>query len=248
MRTQQVLNKGLPLPLYHQLKSIILKQIEVGELKPNDRLPAEQEMAERYAVSKATVRQALNELAVAGFLRREQGRGTFVAEPRVEQGPRELTSFTQEMRKRGLRSHSRVLHQDVLKAEATLAEKLNLKPESGVFQLKRLRLADDEPMGIQTAHIPLELVPQLPEENFERASLYAVLQHQYGLVPTHARETHFAVLLGREEAQLLGVAEGSPALAAERVTFLGSGQPLEWVYSVMRGDRYQIVLDLVKKT
>ena len=103
------LSKDLPIPLYHQLKTLLLEQIRTGEMKPNDRLPAEDELAATHRVSKATVRQALNELAVAGVLRREQGRGTFVAEPKLAQGPREMTSFTDDMRSRGFHPASKVL-------------------------------------------------------------------------------------------------------------------------------------------
>jgi len=244
MRTE-TLDKQLPIPLYHQLKAIVLGQIEAGELKPNDRLPAEEEMATQYGVSKATVRQALQELALAGLVRREQGRGTFVTEPRLDHGPRELNSFTQEMGKHGLRPNSRVLAQEEVAADASVAEKLQLAPGDRVFRLRRLRLADGEPMGLQTAYIAQDLAPNLAAENFERDSLYEVFE-KYGLVPSRARETHFAVLLGPEDAELLGAAEGSPGMAAERVTFLSSGRPLELVHSVMRGDRYKIILDLTR--
>lgn len=240
------LSKDLPIPLYHQLKTLLLEQIRAGEMKPNDRLPAEDELAATHGVSKATVRQALNELAVAGVLRREQGRGTFVAEPKLAQGPREMTSFTDEMRSRGLHPTSKVLKQDVIKAEADIAEKLGVAEGSQVMRLKRLRLADGEPMGIQTAYLSLALAPQLAQEDFTGASLYAVLERKYGLWPARAQETYVAVLLDRAEAKLLKVAAASPALSAERVSYLTSGQALEVTYSIMRGDRYQIVLDLTR--
>ncbi|HZS05483.1 MAG TPA: GntR family transcriptional regulator [Blastocatellia bacterium] len=240
------LSKDLPIPLYHQLKTLLLGKIQAGEMKPNDRLPAEDELAATHGVSKATVRQALNELASAGVVRREQGRGTFVAEPRMAQGPRELTSFSAEMRRRGQAPTSRVLKQDVVKAEADVAAKLQIAEGSLVVRLKRLRLADGEPLGIQTAYLPLELAPRLAKEDFTSASLYEVLERKYGLLPARAQETHYAVLLERDEARLLKVTAGSPALSAERVTFLAGGRPLELTYSIMRGDRYKIVLDLTK--
>jgi GntR family transcriptional regulator len=239
------LNKDLPIPLYHQLKTILLERIKVGALKPNDRLPAEDELAAQYGVSKATVRQALNELSVARVLRREQGRGTFVAEPKLAQGPRELTSFSSEMRKRGLSPSSKVLKLDVVKAEGDVAEKLQIAEGSQVVRLKRLRLADGEPMGIQTAHIPLELAPRLAEEDFSVASLYEMLERKYGIRPARAQETYFAVTVEPSEARLLKVRANSPGLAAERVAYLASKRPFELVYSVMRGDRYKIVLDLM---
>ena len=240
-----VLSKALPVLLYHQLKTILLEKIRAGEMKPNDRLPAEDELAAQYGVSKATVRQALNELAVAGALRREQGRGTFIAEPKLTQGPRALTSFSEEMRKRGLSTTSKTLKQDVVKAEADVAEKLQIAEGSKVVRIKRLRLADGQPMGIQTAYLPLELAPRLIEEDFGAASLYETLERKYGLRPARAEETHFAVLVEPSEARLLKVAANSPGLAAERVAYLASGRPLELTYSIARGDRYKIVLELV---
>lgn len=241
-----VLSKHLPVPLYHQLKTILLERVKSGELKANDKLPSEDEIAEQYGISKATVRQAIGELAVEGLIRREQGRGTYVAEQKIEQGPRALTGFTEEMSKRGLRSSSKVLKQRVIKARVDVANKLRMNEGEQVFELTRLRLADGEPLGLQTAFIPLALAPGVNEEDFDSASLYEVLETKYGLVPSRAEETHTAVLLERREARLLKAELGGPALAAERVTYLGDGRPFEFVHSVMRGDRYKIILDLSK--
>ena len=244
--TKPVLSKNLPVPLYYQLKTILLDRVKSGDLKANDRLPSEDEIAAQYAISKATVRQAIGELVVAGVLRREQGRGTYVAEQKIEHGPKELTGFTEEMRKRGLRSSSRVLKQRVIKADAEVAEKLGLSEGDEVFELTRLRFADGDPMGLQTAFIPLTLAPGLADENFESASLYEILETRYGVAPARAQETHSAVLIEGREAKLLKAAVGSPGLAAERVTYLADGRPFELVHSVMRGDRYKIMLDLSK--
>jgi len=237
--------KDAPVPLYHQLKEVILYRMRSGEWRPNARLPAEDELAQQYLVSKATVRQALSELAQKGYVRRVQGRGTFVTEPKVQHGPRELTSFTQETHKRGARPSSRVLIQDVVAADGAIAAALRLIEGSRVFRLKRLRYADGEPMGLQTAYLPLDLVPDIVGEDFAAVSLYELLGRKYGLAPARAEETHFVVALGGDDAALLGAAQGSPGLAAERVTFLASQRPLELVRSVMRGDRYKIVLQLV---
>jgi len=238
------LSKDAPAPLYHQLKEVILHRIRSGGWRPNDRLPAEDELAQQYSVSKATVRQALSEVAQKGYVRRVQGLGTFVTEPKVQQGPRELTSFTQEMHKRGARPSSRVLIQDVVEADGAIAAALRLIEGSRLFRLKRLRYADGEPMGLQTAYLPLELVPGIIEENFAEVSLYELLGRKYGLTPARAEETHFAVALAGDDAAPLEAAEGSPGLAAERVTFLASERPFELVRAVMRGDRYKIVLQL----
>lgn len=243
----ETLDKAGPVPLYHQLKALLQRHIDEGGWKPNDRLPTETELSARYNVSKITVRQALTELVQMGYVRREQGRGTFVAEPKLEQGPRELTSFSEEMRRHGLKAASKVLERKVVPANEDLVENLQVEPGASVFVLKRLRLADAEPMGVQTAHIPLDLAPGLEREKFSNVSLYEVLQSQYGLYATAARETHYATGVDAENAAILRVPVNSPALSAERVTFLASGRPLEYVTSVMRGDRYRIVLDLVRQ-
>ncbi|HWB95606.1 MAG TPA: GntR family transcriptional regulator [Bryobacteraceae bacterium] len=239
-----LLNKDLPMPLYHQLKCILMESIDSGQWQAGQQLPNESKLAENFGVSKITVRQALQELADLGYVRREQGRGTFVSKPKLGQGPRELSSFTEEMRRHQLAPASLVLEQSEIRAEGRVAEALELAAGAPVLQLKRLRLADGEPMGVQTAYIALELAAGLQNEHFEGVSLYDLLRTRYGLHPARARETHLAVVAEPATAALLGIAPGSAVFEAERVTFLADGRPFELVKSIMRGDRYSIVLDL----
>ena len=235
---------GAQLPLYHQLKTAILREIQAGRWKPGDRLPTEDALIARFHVSKITVRQALRELAQMGYIRRAQGRGTFVLHPPLEEGPRELTSFTGEMRGRGRIATSRVIAQAIVGAPADIASRLDIAAGAPVFRLQRRRLADDEPMGLQTAYIPLALVPDIDRLSFTEASLYEVLASTYSLRPASAREAHMAVPVPEDAALLLQVPAGSPALSAERLTLMADGSPLEFVHSIMRGDRYKVVLDL----
>jgi GntR family transcriptional regulator len=242
----EFLKRDLPVPLYHQVKTTLLREIEAGRWAPGDQLPTENALIERFGVSKITIRQALRDLAQMGYIRRQQGRGTFVQRPPLEEGPRELTSFTGEMRGHGIAASSQVLHKGVIPAPSDVAAALQLEEDAPVFRLRRLRLADHEPMGLQTAYIAMALVPGIDRLSFENASLYELLARHYGLEPAGARETHRAVLITREDANLLRVPPGSPGLAAQRLTRLPDGRPLEYVQSVMRGDRYQIVLELTR--
>jgi GntR family transcriptional regulator len=238
--------RDIPVPLYHQVKTVILREMEAGRWAPGDQLPTEDDLIHRFHVSKITVRKALAELAQMGYVRREQGRGTFAQRPPLAEGPRELTSFSGEMRGHGLTASSHVLQHGTLAAQVDVADCLQIPEGSPVFRLRRLRLADAEPMGLQTAYISMQLVPGIDRVAFERASLYDILAAHYSLHAAAARETHRAVLVDREEAGLLRVPAGSPALAAERLTHLADGRPLEYVQSIMRGDRYRIVLDLTR--
>jgi len=235
---------GAQLPLYHQLKTALLREIQGGRWKPGDRLPTEDALIARFHVSKITVRQALRELAQMGYIRRAQGRGTFVLHPPLEEGPRELTSFTDEMRGHRRVASARVIVQDVVAAPADIASRLDVAAGAPVFRLQRLRFADGEPMGVQTAYIPAALVPGIERLSFVDASLYEVLASRYSLRPAAAREAHMAVPVPDEAALLLQVPAGSPVLSAERLTTGADGRPLEYVHSIMRGDRYKVVLDL----
>lgn len=240
------LDRALPTPLYHQLKAVLWDKILSGEWAANDRLPSEEQLETEFSVSKATVRQALYLLSSGGYVRREQGRGTFVARPQIELGPRKLTSFDEEMRTHGMRPESRVLSREIVRASGEIAGKLHLEEGEAVLCLRRLRLADGQPMGIQTAYVAAGLAAPLLNYDFESGSLYELLERKCRLVPEYAHETHYASILDAEQCNMLGVPGGSPALAAERLTFLGDGRPLELVFSVMRGDRYRVSLDLVR--
>jgi len=239
-------DRGAPTPLYHQVKTLLLRDIENGRFRAGEQLPTEDALSLQFQVSKITIRQALRELSSLGYVRREQGRGTFVQRPPVEQGPRELTSFSDEMRRHGMIASSRVLDRGAIAASAELAAELGLDPGDDVFRLRRLRLADREPMGVQTTFLALSLVPGIEAEPFGTTSLYEILRTRYRLHPIRARETHRAVAIGGDIAALLGVPAGSPGMAAERVAYLADGRPLEYVESIMRGDRYKVVLELSK--
>jgi len=239
------LDKDLPVPLYHQLTGILKAEIESGKWRAGEQLPTETNLAELFGISKITVRQGLQELAELGYIRREQGRGTFVAPRKFDEGPRGLTSFTEEMKRHDLVATARVLAQSVGEADARVAQALQLPVKSPVFVLKRLRLASGEAMTLQTAHLPAAFVPGLKVDH--DASLYEILQQRFHLYPARARETYFAAAADKSAAGLLGIAAGSPVFTVERVTFLPNERPFEFVQSIVRGDRYSIVLDLVKQ-
>jgi GntR family transcriptional regulator len=234
------------MPLYHQLKASLMRDIDAGRWRPGEQLPTEDALMERFQVSKITVRQALRDLQQQGYIRREQGRGTFVQGPPLEEGPRELKSFTAEMQGHGLTATSRVLEQGLIEAPADIASCLAIPDGDPVFRLRRLRFAEGEPMGLQTAYVPAQLAPGIERLSFSDASLYEILAARFALYPASARETHKAIAVPEDAAPLLRVPAGSPALAAERLTALSDGRPLECVHSIMRGDRYKVVLDLAR--
>jgi GntR family transcriptional regulator len=177
------------------------------------------------------------------LLVREPGRGTFVREPAVTAGARGLTSFTEEMRGLGLRAGGRVLDIGIEPCSAEAAAQLQLVPGTPVVTIKRLRLGNDAPVGLQTARLPAARVPGLEHADLQDRSLYEYLRERYGIHPTEAEETFWVGPAGRSDARLLNVSATSCCFRVTRVTHDENG-PIEFVTSVMRGDRYRIHLGL----
>jgi len=228
------LDKNSHEPLYRQLAKLLVSQIQGGDYQTGNRLPSERELSEVHKVSRITARQAIDLLFEDGLIFREQGRGTFVAEPRMRhlQG---LTSFTEDMQARGFTPHSRVLTQEVLEADEELQSTLRLSAGKRVLHLVRLRLADDHPIAIQASYISLALCSGLEAENFQDQSLFALLRSKYYLYPTWTEVDVQAVPASKEEAQLLEVRPNDPLLVIRGKTFTDSFEPIETVRTTYIG-------------
>jgi GntR family transcriptional regulator len=238
-RARAGVDRGRPEPLYHQLETELRERILSGEWPPGTQIPTEQELGQRYGVSRITVRQAVRNLVDSGYLERGQGRGTFVREPVLVAGERGLRSFSEEMRALALQPGARVLDARKAPADGVVAEHLGLEVGAPVHRLRRLRTGDGRPIGLQTAHLPVARFPGLDERIAGGGSLYEVLASTYGVELDHARETFAVERLPADVAELLDVAAGEPAFHVERVAYDAEG-PFEYTVSLMRGDRYRI--------
>ncbi|MCP9957368.1 GntR family transcriptional regulator [Streptomyces sudanensis] len=228
-------------PKYYRLKHHLLEM--TGTLPPGTPVPPERALAAEFGTSRTTVRQALQELVAEGRLERVQGKGTFVAKPKVSQVLR-LTSYTEDMRAQGLEPASRLLDIGYVTADDALAELLDTEPGGRVLRVERLRLAGGEPMAIETTHLSAERFPALRRSLGRYASLYAALAEVYGVRPAEAEETIETSLATPREAGLLGTDVGLPMLMLSRHSIDEHGAPVEWVRSVYRGDRYKFVARL----
>lgn len=236
-----------PAPLYYQIKTRLLEAIDNGQLKPGDRVPSERELTESFSVSRMTARQALKELEAQGFLYRVQGKGTFVATPKLEQPLAALTSFTDDMRRRGMEPGAEVLSTEEGPAGRRLAELLGVGETATVFRMERLRLADGEPMALEIAHVLADRCPGLTAVDVRNHSLYQILRERYAIRLVRAEQSLEAVAAGPYEAEILQVREGAPLLMLERVARDESDRPVEFVRSLYRGDRYRFMTELLKR-
>jgi len=218
----------------------ILEDLIAG-LRPGDPLPSERELAERYDVARMTVRGELNRLAGQGLVERVQGRGTFVAEGRVAQAAT-LSSFTEDMRARGHRAGARMLSRDVIEAGDALATRLAVPPATPVVRVRRLRTADDEPMAVEEAFLPVARFPGLHEAELEDGSLFELLEERWGARLTAAEQRVFSVEIVGEDANLLHVAPGRAGLLFRTILLGDDELPLGYAWSLFRGDRYEILL------
>jgi GntR family transcriptional regulator len=239
-----MIDKNYPLPMYFQLKELMREKIASGEWKPGDMVPSERELSEQYQISRMTARQALGELATEGLLRREQGRGTFVAEPKIEHGLTRLTGFTEDMKARGLQPGARVVRLELIRPPLLAMRALQITPEETIVLLERLRLAGGEPIALETSHLHFNGVGDLLNEDFENNSLYQILSEKYQITPARAEQKIGADLCSKREQELLKISEGAPVLRNKRITFDQWGRPFEYTESAYRADRYVFQAEL----
>lgn len=228
-------------PKYYLVKERIAELVDdlAATSGPGAALPTERELAERFATSRTTVRQALTELVVQGRLERTQGRGTFVAEPKLVQ-LRQLTSFSEDLGHQGRRATNQVLDIRREKADAATASYLAVEVGTTVHRVERLRGEDDDPIAHEIAFLTPAL-PRLADRLATYGSLYATLRQAYGVELARVEDTVETALAGPEEARLLGVDVGLPMLLVHRTAWDSADTVVEWTRSMFRGDRFRFV-------
>ncbi len=226
---------------YPEVREELLDRID--GLPAGEQLPSERVLAAELGVSRMTLRRAVDDLIVAGLVRRRAGAGVFTLGPKLDTSLA-ATSFTEDMVSRGLRPGARILGFERRPAGARVARRLEVSPSTEVVHISRLRLADDEPMSIEELYTPEALVPGLAAEDLENASYYALLRTRYGVIVTGGVQTIEPTVTDEEESRELEVPQHTPALLFERTTRGLDGAVVEFVRSVYRGDRYQIRTEL----
>ncbi|GGP62696.1 GntR family transcriptional regulator [Saccharothrix coeruleofusca] len=233
-----------PKPKHVQLRDI-LRRLAEQELPPGSPIPSERDLAERYRVSRITVRAAVGQLVAEGLLTRAKGRGTFTARRRMDV-QLYLESFTDDMRRRGLTPATEVLRCAEEVPPPSAATALGLPPREPACLLVRLRRADGAPLVVERGWYNPRVVPDLPAHDLS-GSLYTLIADSYGVQLDHARQTVWAEGADQGTARLLGVRPGSPLLVFRRVSS-SAGRPVEDMTSWYRGDSYQVTMQLDRTT
>lgn len=238
-RAGEPVRGGIPehgrVPRYYEVKAGLLALVQ--EMEEGALLPPERELAERYGVSRVTLRQAVGELVLEGKLQRRQGSRTAVAPPKLVQ-PLALVSYTEGVRRQGREPGRTLITAESLPADPGLAADLRIEPAGEVLHLERVLLADGERIGLESTYLPAARFSGLLEEFSPDASLYEFLRTRHGVVFAEARERVETVLATPREALLIGTGPSLPMMLMHRVSQDAAGVPIERVRSLYRGDRF----------
>jgi GntR family transcriptional regulator len=241
---QEIIQREYPQKLYVQLYEILKKKIEEKEWNVGFQVPTEEELCKTYGVSRATVRSAILELVRQGYLKRQQGKGTFVCRKVITYELTMLTSFRELMLEPGVRFSTKVLAQTVIMPVDDLPEKLNVSPDKHLIYIKRITVIDNKPIIIQEIYVPFHICPQLLEEDLEKSSLVE-LSKKYEIKITRIRNYFDIAYLNAEEGRLLEMTEGTPALLLNQSFYSGETQ-IMYIRSVKRSDRFKFSIEFVK--
>lgn len=239
------IDRNSPIPLYFQLKQILLEKIEQGDWNSGALIPSEQELQDTYGVSRTTVRQTLADLVISGHLTRQQGRGTFVAEARAKlsHSPAEHQGITDFMTSQGITPGWRVLSVDWTPVPEDVAEALGLAHGVEALRLQRLRLADEEPIGYHLVYLPEPIGAKINRNALTDGESLRYLTHLPQLRSSRANRSIESIAADRTLADLLGIELGSPILRITRVVLNGD-EPIEYLQANYRGDRFKYQISL----
>lgn len=234
----QVRKNGLP--AYQQIQGTIVKRLELGLLKPGDLVDSERELARIHQVSLMTARHALTALEREGLVVRRRGSGTFVAPPKIHFN--KLMSYTEQMSGRGLVVSSKLLSLGVIETEQEIAARLSLPATSPLVKVERLRLGGDEAFAIETCYLSAGEFGDLTRSRLDRASLFTVLEHEYGLQIAHSDEEVDATTADAQAARLLGISPGTAVLRIRQQIYSTKAKPTLYVLGLYRSDRHTLFI------
>ena len=190
------------IPKYHQLARILRKRSQDGEWEPQSAIPSERQLEQQYRISRPTIRQAIELLIREGYLYREHGKGTFVMPQKLQKGLLELTSFSEDLLKRGIKPGQVVRSLSREEPPENDPRKLDMPVDGKTLRIERIRLGDGIPIGLQTSYLALDGSQEISQEEMEQAgSLYKILQEKFGIIPWAADETLEVTLASPEEAR-----------------------------------------------
>lgn len=244
LQKENATTTSTPVPKYHVVKEALLGRIIDGTWVSETMIPSEPELCHEFGVSRMTVRRAIGDLIHEGRLRTVQGKGTFVAVPKLEEHfVQRAFGIYDDMERRGLKLTTQVLRLETIPASVEVASHLQIHPGDAVHILVRLRSVEDEKVLISTTYIPASLCPGLVNEDLSQGSLYRLLKEHYGLTIARGERRLEAVAAGPWEARLLDIALASPLLRLDSLAYLADRRPFEYSQALHNGARTRVEVE-----
>ncbi|WP_125151999.1 GntR family transcriptional regulator [Clostridium rectalis] len=243
------LRNNPPIPLYYTLVEYIKKQIIEEELKPGETIPSERELISTFSLSRTTVRKAIDVLVNDGLLIKVQGKGTFVQNKKINDGLIKLTSCTESIKNMGLEPSRRIIKCGINIPIKCIGEKLQLKEDEKVFELERVLYGDDAPINVTKSFTSYKYIKGVEEYNYEKESLYNVLETKLNIKIIHSVRTIEAVLASEKDSELLNINIGSPILIFNGVVYgevSGKEVPIEYFVARYRCDKTKFYIEQVR--
>jgi GntR family transcriptional regulator len=236
-----------PLPLYAQVEAILAAGIADGTFPPGSQLPNEDELIERYAVSRTTIRQTIQNLMRRGMVEIRRGKGTFVLQPKITQELTKLSGFVEDMQSLGRRASARLLDKQIVSASESVARELAITAGTLVVRIQRVRLADNSPLSFDETYLPREIGERILENNLETEPIFSLLEHKYDTPLVEAEYRLEAVSADTKVAAALGIDEGSPLFLIERTSYTTEHTPIDYEKLYYRGDQIRFVTRLARR-
>jgi GntR family transcriptional regulator len=236
-----------PLPLYAQLESILADDIAACTFPPGSRLPNEEQLVERYAVSRTTVRQTIQNLVRRGLIEIRRGKGTFVLQPKITQELTELSGFVEDMQSLGRQASARLLGKEIVSANESVARQLAINTGTPVVRIQRVRLADNSPLSFDETYLPREIGERILENNLETEPIFSLLEQKYDTPLVEAEYRLEAVSADTTVARALGIVAGGPIFLIERTSYTTGHQPIDYEKLYYRGDQIRFVTRLARR-
>jgi GntR family transcriptional regulator len=235
------------LPLHAQVEEALVKSMAPGLLSPGSRLPPEDDLVERFAVSRTTIRTAIQSLVARGLVEIRRGKGTFVTQPAITQELTELTGFVEDTQVLGREASARVVDRRLVAASETVARPLSLQRGAAVARIQRVRLGCGIPLSFDETYLPQELGEKIMADDLENQPIFSLLEQKYSTPLIEAEYRLAAVASHGTVARALGIEPGSPIFLIERTTFSRSHRPVDYERLYYRGDHIRFVTRLARR-
>jgi GntR family transcriptional regulator len=231
------------IPLYLQIAERLIAKLESGDLSPGEQLPPERDLSEKFGVNRMTLRRALQVLESQELIVRKHGVGTFIAEPKIDRQMEVVFRFSSGIQNRGLIPGAEIISIEQIFAEPALAKDLGLSVSSPVYSILRLRSINQEPVMLESYKIPVRRFPGLDRYDLEKRSIYEIMEIEYSVPITRARQSFEPIIASEFEAKLLKINIGEALMLEKRLSYDGNNLPVEYGKDRYRGDRFRFVTE-----